>query len=110
NLPEWSRSSFTVLRETGSQQSSALMCLRLLRLSVIVSQSYRTAASSPRAPHKNCEKRRVFPIPGLRMSFSNSPEPRESKILLRPCGDENPCTAQRSEERRVGKECRYRWW
>src|SRR5207245_9248804 len=68
------------------------MCLRLLRRSVIVSQSYRTAASSPKAPHKNCEKRRVFPIPGSRTSFSNLPEPRESKILLRPCADENPCT------------------
>src|SRR5438445_10547960 len=27
--------------------------------------------SSRRAPHKNCGKRPVFPIPGSRMSFSN---------------------------------------
>src|SRR5437660_362265 len=44
---------------------------RSQRLSVIVSQSYKTAAFSRKAPHKNCEKRPVFPIPGSKTSFSN---------------------------------------
>src|SRR2546430_16940484 len=70
------------------------MCSRLLKRSVIVSQYSRTDASLLRALQKSCEKRQVSPIPGLKMSSSNSRERKALKILLRLSGDESPCPAQ----------------
>src|SRR3712207_5168717 len=78
---------------------------RLLRVATVRSRSRRACAS---APHTTCRKgppipqARVAPAPDLRLLG------KRSLSLLRMASAQTTRTRLRSEERRVGKECRSR--
>src|SRR3712207_9120482 len=51
------------------------------------------------------------PLPEDAISMSSAPPPPVSAtLLLPPLASAMPVPPFRSEERRVGKECRSRWW
>src|SRR5207249_229940 len=80
------RDGVTTIFSTHVLEIAEAICDRLTIL-----QNGRVLAE---ALQKSCEKRQVSPIPGLKMSSSNSRERKALKILLRLSGDENSCPAQ----------------